>query len=129
MYPSRPTFLRPAATSSRGVDRAAIGRVPHDSGRWQRTTDHLVCPPKPTVESSEADKLPRTRQYIQCVAYHRLIHRPRRGPHRLIHLPPPEPHRLIPPPRPAPHPLIQIPAFASGSDANPAPPHPTPPLA
>src|SRR5260370_5151811 len=105
MYPSRPTFLRPAATSSRGVDRAAIGRVPLDSGQWQRTTDRLGSPPKPMVESSEADKLPRTRKYIQCVTYHRLIHRPRRGPHPLIHRPRPETPPLIPPPRRWPPPV------------------------
>jgi len=125
MHPSRPTFLRPAATSSRGVDCAAIGRVPLDSGQWQRRTDRLGSPPKPTVESSEADKLPRTRKYIQCVTHHRLIHRPRRGPHRLIHRPRPEPHRLIHPPRRGPHRLIQIPALASGADASQAPPNPT----
>src|SRR5258708_20103900 len=127
MRPSRSTFLRPAATSSRGVDRAAIDRVPLDCGRWQRRTDHLVSPPKPTGESSETDKLPRTRKYIQCVTYHRLIHRPRRGPHRLIHRPRPEPHRLIHPPPRGPHRLIQIPPLPPAPHPNPAPPNPPPP--
>src|SRR5258708_30030427 len=124
-HPSLPTLLRPATTLSRGVDRGGIDRVPIDCGRWQRRTDPLVSPPKPTGESSETDKLPRTRKYIRCATHHRLIHRPRRGPHRLIHLPRPEPHRLIHPPRRGPHRLIQIPALASGADASQAPPNPT----
>lgn len=83
--------------------------------------------PKLTAVSSEKGRLPRTRKFIHCATYHRLIHRPRLGPHRLIH--PPrrrEPPRLIHPPRGRePHELIQIPAFASGVVASQAPPNPT----
>ena len=85
-----------------------------------------MFPPRLTAISLAKAGLPRTRKFIHCATYHRLIHRPRLGPHRLIH--PPrrrEPPRLIHPPRGRePHELIQIPAFASGAVASQAPPNP-----